>query len=94
MIVGNKIIVLEPSEFTSLVPVYYKDRYWLTSFDENEQEIFTQITWKELSENDAYRRLNGKTPIVKGDYHLSIEITEMDEIALINDGYNEFLKIE
>jgi hypothetical protein len=88
MIVGNKIICLTNEQLKELVPIYYKDRYWLQSVDENEDIVYTQITWEGLISNKSYRLLNGKSPVSKGFTHVKLHVTELDEIALNNDGYH------
>lgn len=87
MIVGNKIICLTDEQLKELVPIYYKDRYWLQSVDENEDIVYTQITWEELTNNKAYRLLNGKSPVKNGLNHIKIDVTESDEEKLVIDGY-------
>ena len=87
MILGNKIICLTDAQLQELVPIYYRERYWLKSISENEVTTYTQITWEELTNNKAYRILNGKSPIKNGLNHIKIDVTAEDEQQLIIDGY-------
>ena len=87
MILGNKIICLTDSQMEELVPVYYRDRYWLRSTDENEDISYTQITWLQLTNNKSYRLLNGKSPVKNGLNHIKLNVTALDEPLLIIDGY-------
>lgn len=93
MIAGNRILKLDATQLQQEVPMYYKERYWLKTIDENDVTTYTPVTWDALTNNNAYRLLNGKSPIIDEFTYVRLDITEMDEIALRNDGYQNFTEL-